>query len=247
MIQTTAMFERRLLAGLLCLGAATSAVAQQSSGQVFTCKGPSGRTLTSDRLIGECMDREQRVLARDGTLLRIVPPSLTAEERAEKDARDQRAAAEARAKVDAVTRDRNLVQRYPNGAAHQKVRDAALADLRTSMQLSETRQAELRAERKPLLDEVEFYKGNAFPAKLRQQLDANDAAAAAQRDAQKNQAAELARVTALFDTELARLKRLWAGAAPGSIGLAAADEAASAAAARPAVKSATKAPAARPQ
>jgi hypothetical protein len=238
MTHAIALFERRLLAGLLCLGAAAGALAQQSSGQVFTCVANNGRTLTSDRLIGECMDREQRVLSRDGTLLRVVPPSLTADERAEKEAREQRAAAEAKAKADAVKRDRNLMQRYPNAEAHQKVRDAALADLRTSMQLSEKRQAELVAERKPLIDESEFYKGKALPAKLRQQLDANDAATAAQRDAQKNQAAELARVTALFDTELARLKRLWAGAAPGSIGPGAVDEAASAATAKPAAKAA---------
>ena len=238
MTHATASFKRHLLVGLLCLGAAPVALAQQSSGQVFTCVAGSGRTLTSDRLIGECMDREQRVLARDGTLLRVVPPSLTADERAEKEAREQRAAAEAKAKADAVKRDRNLMQRYPNAEAHQKVRDAALADLRMSMQLSDKRQAELLAERKPLMEESEFYKGKAMPAKLRQQLDANDAATAAQRDAQRNQAAELARVTALFDTELARLKRLWAGAAPGSIGPGAVDEAASAANAKPAAKAA---------
>ena len=235
MTHATASFKRHLLVAVLCLGAAPAALAQQSSGQVFTCVAGSGRTLTSDRLIGECMDREQRVLARDGTLLRVVPPSLTAEERAEKEARDQRAAAEAKAKVEAAKRDRNLMQRYPNADAHQKARDAALTDLRTSMQLSEKRQTELVTERKPLLDEAEFYKGKALPAKLRQQLDANEAAAAAQRDAQVNQKAELQRITALFDTELARLKRLWAGAAPGSIGLAG-DEAASAAAAKPVAK-----------
>jgi len=235
MTHPTALFEHRLLAGLLCLGAASAALAQQSSGQVFTCVAGSGRTLTSDRLIGECMDREQRVLARDGTLLRVVPPSLTADERAAKEAREQRAAAELNAKAEAAKRDRSLLQRYPNADTHQRARDAALADLRTSMQLSDKRQAELVIERKPLLDEAEFYKGKALPPKLRQQLDANEAAAAAQRDAQVNQKAELQRVTGLFDSELARLKRLWAGAAPGSIGLAG-DEAASAAAAKPTAK-----------
>jgi len=235
MTDLTARLERHLLAGWLCLGAATGAMAQPSSAQVFTCVAGSGRTLTSDRLIGECMDREQRVLSRDGTLLRIVPPSLTADERAEKEARDRKAAAEKEAKLEAAKRDRNLMQRYANAEAHQKAREAALADLRISMQLSEKRQAELVAERKPLLDESEFYKGKALPAKLRQQLDANEAAATAQRDAQNNQKAEFDRVTKLFDAELARLKRLWAGAAPGSIGQAG-EEAASAAGAKPAGK-----------
>ena len=221
-LSTAPSMRHALLGALLCAGAS----GVHAASQVFTCVAASGRTLTSDRLIGECMDREQRVLSRDGTLLRIVPPTLTADERAEKDAREKRAAAEKEARAEAVKRDRNLMQRYPNAEAHQKAREAALADLNTSMQLSELRQRELAAERKPLLEEAEFYKGKALPPKLRQKLDANEAATAAQRDVQANQQGELDRVTKLFDAELSRLKRLWAGAAPGSIGPAA-DEAAS--------------------
>jgi hypothetical protein len=224
-----------LPAALICAGAVSGVCAAPAAGQVFSCVGPNGRTLTSDRLIGECMDREQRVLARDGTLLRIVPPSLTADERSEKEARERRLAAEKEAKAEAVKRDRNLMQRYPNAEAHQKARDAALADLGNSTQLSEQRLRELAAERKPLLDEAEFYQGKVLPGKLRAQLDANEGSMTAQRDAQVNQKAELERINKLFDAELVRLKRLWAGAAPGSIGPAT-DEAASAVAASPPVK-----------
>ncbi len=231
---TAASCRRPLAAALLCAGAAASVSAAPTAGQVFTCVAPNGRTLTSDRLIGECMDREQRVLTRDGLLLRIVPPTLTADERAEKDARERRLAADREAKAEAVRRDRGLMQRYPDAGSHQKAREAALADVRTSMQLSELRQRDLAAERKPLLDDAEFYKGIALPAKLRQQLDANEAASAAQRDAQRNQKAELERVSALFDAELARLKRLWAGAAPGSIGPLTAEAATESPAAAPA-------------
>ena len=213
-------------AALLCAAAAGSATAAPSASQVFTCVGPSGRMLTSDRLIAACMDREQRVLARDGTLLRIVPPSLTADERSEKEAREHRQAAEKEAKAESVRRDRNLLQRYPDADAHERAREAALADLAAAMKLSEQRLRELVIARKPLLDEAEFYKGKAMPSKLRQQFDANDGAAAAQRDAQINQKAELERVTKLFDAELARLKRLWAGAVPGSLGPATAEAAA---------------------
>jgi hypothetical protein len=67
------------------------------------------------------------------------------------------------------------------------------------------------------MDEAEFYKGKALPAKLKQQLDANDAATEAQRVLIDNQKAELVRVNRLYDVELARLKRLWAGAAPGTL------------------------------
>jgi hypothetical protein len=85
------------------------------------------------------------------------------------------------------------------------------------MKASEKRMEELAAERKPLLQEAEFYKGKALPAKLKQQLDANDAAVEAQRSAIQNQQAELERINRLYDNELGRLRRLWAGAAPGTL------------------------------
>jgi hypothetical protein len=53
--------------------------------------------------------------------------------------------------------------------------------------------AELAAERKPLLDEAEFYKGKPLPPKLKAQIDANDAAVEAQRGG-ANQEAELDRI-----------------------------------------------------
>lgn len=221
----------RLAVVLLCAATAgQAATAAPSNSQVFTCVTASGRTLTSDRLISECLDREQRVLARDGTVLRIVAPWLTPEERAAKDARERRIAAEKAAQAEAVRRDRNLLQRYATISAHQEAREAALGDLHASMQVSKMRQRELAVERKPLIEESEFYQGKSLPPALRQKLDANDAANAAQRDAQLNLQAEINRINKLFDTELARLKRLWAGAAPGSIGAAPAAEAASAAA-----------------
>jgi hypothetical protein len=199
-----------------CLAGA--AVAAPIAGQVFTCIDANGRTLTSDRLIAACMDREQRILARDGTLVRIVPPQLTADERSEKEARDRRAAAEREAKAEAVRRDRSLMQRFPNEATHRSAREAALESVRASILISENRLKELTRERKPLLEESEFYKDKPLPLKLKQQLDANEASTQAQRDAQTTQKAEQERVVKLFDAEHARLKRLWAGAAPGSLG-----------------------------
>jgi type IV secretory pathway VirB10-like protein len=205
----------RLLVPAASLLLAGTAWAQANQGQVFTCVDNAGRNLTSDRLIAQCMDREQRLLARDGTLIRVIPPQLTADERAEKDAREKRIAAEKQARAEAVRRDRLLVERYPNQEAHDKAREAALDDMRTATRQSLARVAELARERKPLDEEAEFYKGKALPAKLKQQIDANDAAASAQRDVQTQQRADMDRIGKRFDEELALLKRLWGGAAPG--------------------------------
>lgn len=206
------------LAALAPLGAA--AQVPSNAGFVFTCVANGGRTITADRPIAECMDREQRVLRRDGSLDRIILPPLTAEQRAEKDARARAAAEEKRVLAEAVRRDRNLLQRYPDQAAHDKARESALRASTEAMAMSERRLAELAAERKPLAAEAEFYKGKQLPPKLRQQFNANDGATEAQRAALQNLKAEAARVNALYDAEAERLRRLWAGAAPGSVAIA---------------------------
>jgi hypothetical protein len=207
---------------LWALGA-WSPLALAAAGEgIFTCIDSQGRKLTSDRPIAECTSREQRVLNRDGSLQRVIAPSMTAEERAEAEAREQRRSAELKAQQEAVRRDRNLLQRFPNEGAHNKAREAALDDVRKAVQTSEARLAALATERKPLTAETEFYAGKKLPAALKQQLDANDASTEAQKALVQNQQAEVGRINALYDAELARLKRLWAGASPGSLGPAAA-------------------------
>ena len=62
-------------------------------------------------------------------------------------------------RLDAIKRDRNLLSRFPNEAAHRKARAAALDDVDKALRLSQTRLGSLAAERNPLLDEAEFYVG----------------------------------------------------------------------------------------
>lgn len=205
-----------LLAGGLTVLPALAAPEGAGPG-IYTCVDAQGKRITSDRPIPACLAREQQVRNRDGSVRQIIPPSLTPEERAEREAAERQAALQRAAQNDAVRRDRNLMARYPNEAKHQGAREAALDTVRVAIRATEQRMKDLVAERKPLLDEVEFYKGRQLPLKLKQQLDANDAAMDAQRAASKTQAAELARINALYDAELARLRALWAGASPGSL------------------------------
>lgn len=206
-----------LVTGLLFATAAAWAQDGMPAKGIYTCTTADGRKLTGDRPIPECTAREQRVLNPDGSQRTILPPFLSPEERAAKEAAERRAAAERMAQLDAIRRDRTLMQRYPNEAAHQRARNAALDDANKAMRISERRIQDLTAERKPLLDEAEFYKGRPLPAKLKQALDGNDASVEAQQVLVENQKAEMGRINTRFDAELARLRKLWAGAAPGSL------------------------------
>jgi len=199
-------------------GSAWAQAAPAASSGIYTCVSADGRRLNADRPIDECRSREQKLLNRDGSVRQVLPPTLTAEEAAEADARARAAAVERAARADAVRRDRNLLARYPDEATHQRARVAAADTVRAASRLTEQRLRDLAVERKPLANEAEFYLGQPMPAKLRGQLDANDAAVEAQRSSALNQQAELDRINRLYDAELERLRRLWAGAPSGSLG-----------------------------
>ena len=206
---------------LLGAGVGAPALAQQqvAPAQIFTCTNAAGKKLTSDRPIPECNDREQRVLNADGSVKRIQGPVLTADERSESETREREASADRARKLEAIRRDRNLLARFPNEAAHRKARIAALDDVNNALRISEARLAALARDRKPLTDDAEFYVGKPLPGKLKAQLDANDASVDAQRSLVQNQKLEVIRIDQLYDAELERLKRLWSGAQPGSMGM----------------------------
>jgi hypothetical protein len=220
-LKTSPCAVRKHLGLLALLVASPWALAQSKNApppaSIYTCTDDQNRRLTSDRPIPACTHKEQRILNRDGSLKSVMPPTLTLEERAEQEVRERKVLEARAAQADAVRRDRNLVNRFPDQAAHDKARVAALDTVKLAIRASSLRLEALGLDRKPLLDESEFYAGKPLPAALKAQLDANDASFAAQRSAMQTQEAELVRINKLYDAELAHLKRLWGGAAPGSL------------------------------
>jgi hypothetical protein len=209
-----------LLSGVALLGllAASLPAAAQNSAGIYTCIDAKGRRLTSDRPIPECLDRPQDLRNKDGSVRAKVPPSLTAEERAAQEEALRAELARDAARKDALRHDRNLLTRYPDEAAHAKAREAALEPLQQALKSVEKRLAVLEVEQKSLGNEAEFYKGRELPRKLKVRFDDNKTSIEAQRSSAANHQAELQRINARYDEELARLRKLWTGAAPGSLG-----------------------------
>lgn len=184
---------------------------------IYSCVDAKGRRITSDRPIRECSDREQKVLNPDGSQRQVVGPSMTAEERAaHEEAERAKMLAEA-ARRDAVRQDRNLMARYRSDEAHQKARENALEPAVAAIRSGEHRLDELAKERQQLDEEAEFFRGREIPRPLRLKFEQNELAVVAQRDAIAQHRAEMQRINALFDEELARLRKLWGGAQPGSL------------------------------
>jgi len=214
----------------------TIQAAEPISPRIYQCVLPDGRKVTSDKPIAECMNvgKPQRELNKDGSEKAIVEAPLTEDEKAERDRIRRQREAERTAYETEVRRDRDMLKRFPNEAAHGKAREKALDDVATSVRNSEARVKLLLQERKPLLDEAEFYLGKSLPNKLKLALDANDASLEAQRSLVQNQQIEVVRINALYDADLARLKKLWAGAMPGTVGPAPGASATAVVARRPA-------------
>ncbi len=197
--------------------AACGAAAQQgggapNAGSIYSCVDARGRTITADRPVPECSDREQRELNPSGSVRRRVEPSYTAREQAEREERQRQAAQVAARQTEERRRERALLQRYPNAAAHDRERVEALAQIDAVIQAARKRLAELGEERRKIDAELEFYKKDPSkaPASVRRQVDDNAQSVAVQNRFIGEQEDEKKRVNARFDEERVRLQSLWA-------------------------------------
>ncbi|MBS0455565.1 MAG: DUF4124 domain-containing protein [Proteobacteria bacterium] len=213
-------FAFHALAGSLALLTCTlPAQAQQqqrgdaaaSSAGIYSCVDSRGRTITADRPIADCSDREQRELNPSGTVKRKVDPTLSAREQAERDEKDRQAQQAALRAQEERRRERALLIRYPTPAAHDRERADALAQIDAVIQAARKRVGELAQDRKKVDEELEFYSKDISraPASLKRELDDILQSVAVQNRFIADQEDEKKRVNARFDDERVRLSKLW--------------------------------------
>jgi hypothetical protein len=202
---------RILVMALLTAGGALPAAAQPG---IYSCVDAKGRTVTADRPIAACIDREQKELNPSGSVKRTVPPTLTARERALAEEKARQAEEEKVRAAEERKRNHALVTRYPDQAAHDKERSATLSVADDVVATATRRLAALAAERRKLDAEMEFYlkDPSKAPARLKRQIEENVQHASAQQRFIAAQEGEKQRINARFDEELARLRALWADA-----------------------------------
>jgi hypothetical protein len=201
----------------VCVGG-WAQTASTSVGGVYTCIDAKGRKLTADRPIAECTDREQKILNPSGTVKAKVGPTLTAQERADLEAKEKREIEERNRTADEKRRDRALLIRYPNKGVHDQERQEALAQIGVVIQAAKNRLDELAKQRVAIDEEMEFYKKDPSkaPAYVRRQQEENIQSQAVQRRFIGEQDAEVKRVNARFDDELVRLRQLWTTVTPSA-------------------------------
>ncbi|MCW8163512.1 DUF4124 domain-containing protein [Verminephrobacter aporrectodeae subsp. tuberculatae] len=193
------------------LAALGSACAQAQGASIYTCVDRNGNRLTADRLIADCLDREQRELGPSGIVRRQIGPSLSDQERAAQETqRRQEAEARTRA-LDERRREHGLIARYPNKAAHDVERAAAIQVLDNVTATAEEHIAELKQQRQALDAEMDSYRKNPekAPVALRRRIAENAEGMTEQLRFVAGQEQEKQRVHQRFDAELVQLRRLW--------------------------------------
>ena len=197
------------LFSFLAFGAADAFAQPPSAGGIYSCVGAGGKPMTSDREIVGCVG-EQVERNRDGSFKRVVPRSQTEDEKAADEERKRWAEREATERRIEQRKDEGLLRQYPDVAALERARQVAVAPTLAAIKISDERNQDLLKERKRLEDEEQFYPNKKYPPKLKNDLDRNEAALAAERQAQQLRQDELKRNNDNFDAILARLNILWA-------------------------------------
>lgn len=209
-----------VLAGVLGAGLGCAAFAQPATSRsdIYSCTDKNGRRLTSDRPIAECIDREQRELSPTGTVRRVIGPTLSENERALVEVQRRKDLEERQRIEEDRRRDRVLLARYPNKAAHDAERAQALTlvdDVKLTVQ---KRIVELQERRGTLDQEMEFYRKDPHkaPMHLQRKVLENAEELTEQQRFLAAQDQEKKRIHQRFDEELAQLKQLWAARSPAA-------------------------------
>ncbi len=178
----------------------------QAGAAIYTCVDASGRRISSDRPIAECMDREQRVLNPSGTTRQSVGPSLSESERAAQDERRRREEVERLRASEERLRQRALLSRYPHAEALERDRAGAIAPLEEVIASASARLAALDAER-ARLDAQRRQPGATDVTRALEQVELQRAA---QERFLNNKRAEKEQVLRRFADMARQLEALWA-------------------------------------
>lgn len=202
------------VAAIALLLAGFVASAQTVPQTIYSCVA-GGRAYSGDRPPPECVNSDIRELNRDGSVRRIIPRPLTAEEQRQK-------ALEAKKRLDDEERllaqrrrDRSLLEAYASEDEIEAARVKALDISNEVIRRSAARLERMDGEKKRLDDESEFYKKRDLPDNIKRAYANNEQEKAAELKIVREAQAEMQRINERFDSERQRFRELVAqGARP---------------------------------
>lgn len=150
-----------------------AALALPASADFYCCQDPaSGRRNCGDTLPDVCRGRAYRILDKSGNVIREVGPPLTAEQKAAQAAEAQRQKEQEELAREQRRKDQALLDTYSSLRDIDLAQEKAENDVKLSISSAEAQIQSIRAKRKKLEDEAEFYKKKGLPPELEKSLKA---------------------------------------------------------------------------
>lgn len=200
---------RSMLARTLLAAAALAALHPAGAQtRIYTCKDASGKTITSDRPLPECVGREGRVLSGQGATVKKIDAPLTPEQIAAREVEDQKRREEDEKRREQIRRDKALLNTYASLDDIESKRQRALSQVEREARESERRISQLERQASDNKAEAEFYKRKALPPDLKRRVDENEAALKAEKLLFSSKKAEVAQVNIKFDEDRRRYVEL---------------------------------------
>ncbi|MFZ4535860.1 hypothetical protein [Propionivibrio sp.] len=153
----------RLGALAIALGLCVPAMA---AGKLYCCIDASGKQECGDLLPQACYGRAYRELGDSGRTQRNVEAPLTAEQRIQHAAEEERRKVEEAALKEKQRKDQALLNTYGTIEDIETMRVRAQEDVQKSIKGAETKIAEMRTLRLKFENEAEFYKKKQLPAEV---------------------------------------------------------------------------------
>jgi len=159
-------FRLALLPALLLVFCASA----MAAGTLYCCIDASGKQLCGDLLPQACYGRAYRELGESGRTVRTVEAPLTAEQRAQRAAEDEKRKAEETIIKEQQRKDQALLNTYGSERDIEAMRLRAQEDVRKSVKAAEEKIVEIRTLRKKFENEAEFYKKKQMPPEVQKGL-----------------------------------------------------------------------------
>ena len=161
----------KLLALLLATLTGTSALA---AGNFFCCNDASGKQVCGDILPQACYGRAYRELGSNGQTIRTVDAPLTAEQRSQREAEEEKRKREEEKRKEQQRKDQALLNTYGNEQDIELMRKRAEGDVLKAIANAEKKIVEIRQQRKKFENEAEFYKKKTLPHEVKKGMDDAD-------------------------------------------------------------------------
>ena len=197
--------QAKLLALLLATLTGTSALA---AGNFFCCNDASGKQVCGDILPQACYGRAYRELGSNGQTIRTVDAPLTAEQRSQREAEEEKRKREEEKRKEQQRKDQALLNTYGNEQDIELMRKRAEGDVLKAITNAEKKIVEIRQQRKKFENEAEFYKKKTLPHEVQKGLADADSDINSQEVFIAEKKKELEGIRAKYDEDKRRFVEL---------------------------------------